>query len=114
MFIQILVENSIKHGLKRREGTKRIRVAVAKGDADCTITVTDNGTGFDIRRSDPSSTKTGMKVIRNTINIINHENKRKIRLGVRNLEAADGSIAGCEVKLVMPLGLKSVYNVNTR
>lgn len=114
MFIQILVENSIKHGLKGRGGRKRLRVSVVKGEADCTITVADNGTGFDIRRSDPSSTKTGMKVIRNTINIINHDSKRKIRLGIRNLEAADGSIAGCEVTLIMPLGLKSVYDVDAR
>ena len=109
MFVQILVENSIKHGLKNLKGCKRLAVAVRIGDADCTITVTDNGRGFDIRRSSPSSTKTGMKVIRTTINIINNQNKRKIRLGIRNLEADDGSVAGCEVTLVLPLGLKTVY-----
>ena len=108
MFVQILVENSIKHGLKGREGEKRLRVTVTCDGATCNITVADNGTGFDIRRSDPSSTKTGLKVIRNTINIINRENKRKIRLMVRNVPAPGGGIAGCEVALAVPLGLKSV------
>lgn len=106
MFIQILVENSVKHGLKRREGAKRLRIHVEQDGTGCRVTVTDNGTGFDIRHSDPSSTKTGLKVIRSTINIINRENKHKIRLGIRNLHADDGSIAGCEVTLMIPSGLK--------
>lgn len=114
MFIQILVENSIKHGLKNRKGAKRICVDITKGETDCTITVTDNGTGFDIRNSNPSSTKTGIKVIRNTINIINHENKRKIRLDIKNIDAPDGSVAGCQVTLVLPLGLKTVYDLNAK
>lgn len=106
MFIQILVENSIKHGLKRRQGTKRLRIDVVKEEASCRITVGDNGTGFDIRHSDPSSTNTGLKVIRSTINIINRENKRKIRLGIRNVQAPDGTVEGCEVTLVIPDKLK--------
>lgn len=114
MFIQILVENSIKHGLKNRKGAKRICVDITKGGTDCTITVTDNGTGFDIRNSNPSSTKTGIKVIRNTINIINHENKRKIRLDIKNIDATDGSVAGCQVTLVLPLGLKTVHDLNAK
>lgn len=114
MFIQILVENSIKHGLKNRKGAKRICVDIRKEGTDCTITVTDNGTGFDIRNSNPSSTKTGIKVIRNTINIINHENKRKIRLDIKNIDAPDGSVAGCQVTLVLPLGLKTVHDLNAK
>lgn len=114
MFIQILVENSIKHGLRNRKGAKRICVDITKGETDCTITVTDNGTGFDIRNSNPSSTKTGIKVIRNTINIINHENKRKIRLDIKNIDAPDGSVAGCQVTLVLPLGLKTVHDLNAK
>lgn len=114
MFIQILVENSIKHGLKNRKGAKRICVDIRKEETDCTITVTDNGTGFDIRNSNPSSTKTGIKVIRNTINIINHENKRKIRLDIKNIDAPDGSVAGCQVTLMLPLGLKTVHDLNAK
>lgn len=108
MFIQILVENSIKHGLKGRSGSKRLRVSVTADGDSCRITVADNGTGFDIRRSDPSSTKTGLKVIRNTINIINQGRKRKMRLDVRNVTAPDGTVAGCEVTLTVPPGLRPV------
>ena len=76
--------------------------------AECRVTVADNGPGFDIRRSDPSSTKTGLKVVRNTISMLNHANKRKIRLGVRNVPAPGGGVKGCEVTLVVPRGLKPV------
>ena len=106
MFIQILVENAIKHGLKRREGAKRLRVTVAVAGQECRIVVADNGTGFDIRHGDPSSTGTGLKVIRSTINLINHGSKRKIEMGIRNVEAADGTIGGCEVTITMPLGMR--------
>lgn len=108
MMVQILVENAIKHGLKGLEGRKLLRLDVEADDAECRITVTDNGPGFDIRRSDPSSTKTGMKVVRNTISMLNHANKRKTRLGVRNLAAPGGGVAGCEVTLTVPRGLKPV------
>lgn len=107
MFIQILVENAIKHGLKRRAGHKSLRVSVVMEGSRCNIAVTDNGAGFDIRHSDPNSTGTGLKVIRSSINIINRNNKRKIRLGIRNLTGDDGKVAGCEVSLSLPLGLKN-------
>lgn len=107
MFIQILVENAIKHGLKRRAGHKVLKVGVSVDGSRCNITVTDNGAGFDIRHSDPNSTGTGLKVIRTSINIINRDRKRKIRLGIRNITADDGKIAGCEVSLSLPLGLKN-------
>lgn len=46
-------------------------------------------------------------MIRSSINIINRNNKRKIRLGIRNLTGDDGKVAGCEVSLSLPLGLKN-------
>ena len=60
MFIQLLVENAIKHGLKTKEGKKLLTVDIAKDGAGYTsITVTDNGAGFDITRMDDNSTGTG-------------------------------------------------------
>lgn len=107
MFIQILVENAIKHGLKKRVGQKTLRVSVSVENMRCNIAVTDNGAGFDIRHSDPDSTGTGLKVIRSSINIINRSNKRKIRIGIKNLTDNEGNVAGCEVLLSLPLGLKN-------
>jgi len=107
MFIQILVENSIKHGLKGRQGDKRLCISVNTDDEACKITVEDNGRGFDIRHSDPNSTGTGLRVIRNTINIVNHGSKKKMRMVVSNNIATDGSIKGCRTTLTLPLELTS-------
>ena len=105
MFIQILVENSIKHALASRQGDKRLRVSVNidHGSRTYRATVTDNGDGFDIRRTSPHSTQTGMKVIQSTIHFLNRSAKRKISMNVRNLRAADGTITGCEVSITLPI-----------
>lgn len=105
MFIQILVENAIKHGLKGREGRKRLNINVMADSSWCRITVTDNGTGFDIRHRNENSTGTGLKVIRSTINIINSTSKRKIRLGIRNVGNGSGGISGCEASLELPVDI---------
>ncbi len=76
------------------------------------IKVTDNGKGFDIRRSSPDSTKTGLKVILSTINLINRTEKRKIRLSIRNVDDGSGGIAGCEATLAIPIGLKPEIDWN--
>lgn len=96
MFIQILVENALKHGLKGRHGDKRLSISVKTGNGRYTVSVTDNGTGFDIRHRNNNSTGTGLKVIRSTISILNRMNKRKMRLSIRNLHDPQGRITGCE------------------
>lgn len=113
MFVQILVENAIKHGLKGKQGDKKLRLAISVDAAFCRISVTDNGRGFDIRKSSPTSTKTGLKVIRSTINVLNMRSKGKIRLGIRNLALPDGGVGGCEMTLTLPLTLKNQKSKTT-
>lgn len=104
MFIQILVENAIKHALKNKPGHKTLLVRITVEQELCSISVIDNGPGFDIRRSDASSTKTGLKVIRSSIALINRTHKRKIRFNIRNIQTNEGQIAGCDATLSIPLG----------
>ncbi len=81
MFIQILVENAIKHGLMRKKGHKRLEVKIKCTDTMTDIQVTDNGPGFDIRVNDNGRSKNGLSIIRHTTAIINHENigaKKKV------------------------------------
>lgn len=58
------------------------------------------------RHGDPSSTGTGLKVIRSTISLINRYNKNKMSLEIRNIHAADGTVEGCEVTITMPRGMR--------
>lgn len=108
MFIQILVENAIKHGLKGCKHDKVLNVEIKTDDELCRISVADNGRGFDIRSTDPNSTRTGLNVIRSTINLLNREYKLKMRLSVNNIENADGSMAGCKTTITMPIKFPSM------
>ena len=108
MFVQILVENAIKHGLLEKEGHKMLQVQVVC-KPDCTsIYVRDNGVGFDINKSNSSSTKTGLNVIRQAIMIINERNKHKMHFNIRNLTDEAGNTMGCEAELNIPSDIRLV------
>ncbi len=107
MFIQILVENAIKHGLKNKEGHKQLDIIIHHDGYNTDIFVKDNGMGFDIRKSDGSSTRTGLHIIRTSILLINSYNRhRKISFKIHNIISKEGHIEGCENILHIPTDLK--------
>lgn len=110
MFIQILVENAIKHGLKCVAGHKRLEVSIACSDGGINIDVTDNGPGFDIRHHDYGRTKNGLSIIRQTISIVNQENRggEKMHFCIQNMEDANGNVCGCKASLKIPQTIKFI------
>lgn len=110
MFIQILVENAIKHGLMRKKGHKRLEVKIKCTDTMTDIQVTDNGPGFDIRVNDNGRSKNGLSIIRHTTAIINHENicAKKIKFAICNLEDGSGNVCGCMSTLKIPRTIKFI------
>lgn len=110
MFVQMCVENAIKHGLRCIEqGEKRLCVTV-EGPVDnlVCIVVTDNGHGIDATKHDTNSTNTGLSVISRTMAMLNRRNKRtaQMRMDIRNIETNDGHIAGCKSELTIPMNMK--------
>lgn len=104
MFLQILVENAIKHGLRGKEGPKTLCIDIKTGGQGTDITVTDNGDGFDIRAVSAGSTRTGLDIIRHTIRIINERLKHEeMELAICNRKDAEGNIMGCEARLHIPV-----------
>ena len=102
MFVQILTENAIIHGLKRKEGEKRLMISVAIDDQQACICVKDNGPGFDIRAYNNAKARIGLNIIRHTMAIINEENKSsKIRFDIHNDH-------GCSAILTVPRHLKAL------
>lgn len=98
MTIQIFVENAIKHGLKRQGGMLTVR-ACRQGDATL-VEVLDNGKGLD-----PSYQEhTGMRVVRQTIQMLNERNRKQITFGIGNLKQ------GCRSWLLLP----DEYNYNIK
>ena len=100
MMIQIPVENSVKHALRGKEGERNLWITVDRQERGIRIKITDNGGGYrpDSRHR---GTGTGMKVIMQTIQILNMKNKEAIDVAVHNVTLPDGEV-GCEVTFLLP------------
>lgn len=110
MFIQILVENSFKHARRKVKGYKTLKIDIAEKDELFVVSITDNGPGFDIRDNEGQTSKNGLNIIRQTLAIINHENKGKckMRFFITNIEDADGHIAGCRASYEIPKQIRFI------
>lgn len=107
MIVQILVENAIKHGLKRLEEEKKLSLSINCNEEQTIITVEDNGPGMDMSHSLCHTPRSGLYIIRHTINYINHYNRSKrMVFSISNQNREDGSIAGCIASLYIPHGMK--------
>ena len=100
MMIQIPVENAVKHALREKEGEHNLWVSVCRRGNGICIKITDNGGGY---RPDSRNrgTGTGMKVIMQTIQILNNKNKEAIDVSVHNVSLQSGEM-GCEVTFWLP------------
>jgi tetratricopeptide (TPR) repeat protein len=106
MFVQILTENSIKHGLMEKEGLKTLSIIVTQNKIGTTISVKDNGIGFGIQKSNSSSTKTGLNIIRQSLFIINQRNSKKMTFSIHNILSENNEILGCEAILYIPSSIQ--------
>lgn len=100
MMIQIPVENAVRHALREKEGERNLWVSVCRRGNGICIKITDNGGGY---RPDSRNrgTGTGMKVIMQTIRILNNKNKEAIDVLVHNVSLQSGEM-GCEVTFWLP------------
>ena len=100
MMIQIPVENAVKHALREKEGERNLWVSVCRRGNGICIKITDNGGGY---RPDSRNrgTGTGMKVIMQTIRILNNKNMEAIDVLVHNVSLQSGEM-GCEVTFWLP------------
>lgn len=102
MLIQIPVENAIKHALRAKEGAKKLWVKVhALKNNELEVIVCDNGGGYR-RNSAFRGTGTGLKVITQTIQMLNTYNRQPIVLTVENVSLDNGE-QGCRVRFTIPL-----------
>lgn len=100
MMIQIPVENAVKHALRGKEGERNLWISVCRHDNGICIRITDNGGGYR-PNSRHRGTGTGMKVIMQTIQILNSKNKEAIDVSVHNVLLESGE-TGCEVAFRLP------------
>lgn len=104
MFLQILTENAIVHGLKGQDGHKELHISISRQQDVTIIRVSDNGPGFDARRALKNGT--GLGIISQTIAVTNEHNKHKMRFEIKNREDDKGNVVGCEATLKVPDNIK--------
>ena len=101
MFLQILTENAIVHGLKAVEHHKELHIRISRAaDNTTVIRVSDNGPGFNAHRALKKGT--GLGIISQTIAVTNERNKQKMRFEICNTQDDKGNITGCEATMKVP------------
>lgn len=102
MMIQIPVENAIKHGLMPLAGAKKLTISVTDFDGYQQISVTDNGIGLKASTGRSTGTGTGLKVLMQTIHLLNSNNPNKIKITVGEREATNDQSSGTTVDIQIP------------
>lgn len=102
MLIQIPVENAVKHALHGKEGEKRLWIdIIRRTSGEVSIQITDNGGGYH-PNSLHRGTGTGMKVVMQTIQILNAKNRQALDVEIHNVGLPSGE-TGCQVSFVLPV-----------
>lgn len=102
MIIQIPVENAIKHGLMPLTGEKLLRTSIGNYDGGLRITVEDNGVGIYSSFNRTLGTGTGLKVLIQTINLLNSRNLQKIEFSINDNKINSESERGTIVEIMVP------------
>lgn len=105
MMIQIFVENAVKHGLRGYDKDKYLQLHINHDNGALHISIRNNGYSFDNTRRAQSSgnTGTGLKVVTQTIQILNERNRNPISLKFGADKDADGNDAW-QVNIIIPDG----------
>lgn len=101
MIVQIPVENAIKHGLAGKDDEKELTIRISREGKGVRIVICDNGRGcLPQVASSTRGTGTGLKVLYQTIQLLNTKNKNeKIRFNIDNRN--DGQ-TGTQVSVFIP------------
>jgi tetratricopeptide (TPR) repeat protein len=105
MVLQIPVENAIKHGLKPLDGDKKLWVECIHHGSRIGLMVADNGVGRKASEYRTSGTGTGLRVLLQTIEILNLKNEKKIVVAIEDGNS-EAEKEGTRVKISIPTNYK--------
>ncbi len=100
MLIQLLVENSIKHGLWDVEGQKKLNITIKCKDEKTIVTVEDNGIGRKKAMKKARGTGKGLKLIKDMITLNRKLGGKEISLNYTDLYDETGKAIGTRVEVV--------------
>lgn len=108
MILQIPVENAIKHGLAPKKDNRILTITISAETEFLRFVIADNGVGFQQGTSSSKGTGTGLRVLTNTIHILNQTNENKMTYEIQNLD--DEGLSGTKVVIEIPTSYN--YNLN--
>ena len=96
------ISGEVKATTVDAEGMKRLWVDIRKTGEGICVKVRDNGGGYRVNSAN-YGTGTGIKVILQTIQLLNANNKKHIDISITNVQLEDGE-TGCEFAVFLPHG----------
>lgn len=109
MILQPFVENSIKHGIMPLEAEGKIQVTVSrKGEDHLLIRIIDNGIGIEASQTKKANRPSdhvskGMQITLDRLALFARMTHKEYAIDIREIKNPDGSVAGTQVELLLPL-----------
>jgi len=105
MIIQIPVENSIKYAFEEGQTDAHVNIDVSTDNQFLYINIEDNGIGYNPGNhvGDRNSTGTGLKVIFQTIQLLNHKNHENMFFNIEDLKNLLPDLHGTRTTIIIPL-----------
>jgi len=108
LIIQPYAENAIWHGFMHKEEKGYLEIEIVQQEEELLCKITDNGIGrkkaMELKSiSAPAHKSMGMRITADRIAILQQKKQRDSYFSVNDLVLPDGSVAGTEVLLKIPL-----------
>ena len=106
MSVQIPVENAVKYAFDPENEEACIHIRIVKKQGSLFIAIEDNGIGLTAdmqNRQEEQGTGYGLKILRQTIDILNSRNKNKMNFIIQDRSLLEPGGHGTLVSLVVPL-----------
>ena len=104
MLLYTYCQNAVKHGIGNKPEGGHIDIRIHQNDRDVVVEVIDDGVGRTAAaRLNKSSTKQGLLLLNEQIDLYNQTNSRPIRHKVTDLYDADGNPSGTNFEMSVPL-----------
>ena len=113
MVIQIPVENAIKHALLPLTGEKLLRIKIGKYKSGLKIIIEDNGLGYQQSANRAAGTGTGLKILYQTIYLLNNLNTEKIKFSISDKIKWAESSTGTIVEVKVPKNYSFDLKINS-
>ena len=103
MMLHTYCENAVKHGLRNKPGRGHILIEVKAKTGGVCVAVTDDGVGRKAAATlSATSTKQGLSIMEQQIELYNQCNAEHIVQTVTDLKDADGNACGTRFELYIP------------